>query len=114
MTVGGKERRAARRNAGQVILVVLLAVLVLLFAALWLADVHHLVMARDRTQNAGDAAALAAALDRALEMPADEAAKMRAAAVESVRENFSTARMCERTLEFYSKIHSTLSHGNVI
>ena len=62
----------------------------------------------------GDAAALAAALDRALEMPADEAAKMRAAAVESVRENFSTARMCERTLEFYSKIHSTLSHGNVI
>lgn len=62
----------------------------------------------------GDAAALAAALDRALEMPADEAAKMRAAAVESVRENFSTASMCERTLEFYSKIHSTLSHGNVI
>jgi len=62
----------------------------------------------------GDAAALAAALDRALEMPADEAAKMRAAAVESVRENFSTAKMCERTLELYSKIHSTFSHGNVI
>ena len=61
VTAGGKERRAARRNAGQVILVVLLAVLVLLFAALWLADVHHLVMARDRTQNAGDAAALAGA-----------------------------------------------------
>lgn len=46
---------------GQVILLVLFAVVALLVAALWLADVHHAVLAKDRTQNAGDAAALAAA-----------------------------------------------------
>ena len=50
---------AGRR--GQVILLVLFAAVALLVAALWLADVHHAVLAKDRTQNAGDAAALAAA-----------------------------------------------------
>lgn len=50
---------ATRR--GQVVLLVLFAVVALLVAALWLADVHHAVLAKDRTQNAGDAAALAAA-----------------------------------------------------
>lgn len=46
---------------GQVILLVLFAAVALLVAALWLADVHHAVLAKDKTQNAGDAAALAAA-----------------------------------------------------
>ena len=49
------------RRGGQVLPLVFLAVLALLFAALWVADVHHVVRAKDRTQNAGDAAALAAA-----------------------------------------------------
>ena len=46
---------------GQVILLVLFAAVALLVAALWLADIHHAVLAKDKTQNAGDAAALAAA-----------------------------------------------------
>lgn len=46
---------------GQVVLLVLFAAVALLVAALWLADVHHAVLAKDRTQNAGDAAALAGA-----------------------------------------------------
>ena len=31
--------------------------------------------------------------------------KMRAAAVESVRANFSTAKMCEKTLALYGDLH---------
>lgn len=49
------------RRAGQTLPLVLLTVLILLFAALWVADVHHAVISKDRTQNAGDAAALAGA-----------------------------------------------------
>ena len=52
---------ARRRDAGRTLPLVLLAVLILLFAVLWMADVHHAVTAKDRTQNAGDAAALAGA-----------------------------------------------------
>lgn len=52
----------------------------------------------------GDAAAMAAALDRASSMPPDEAAAMREAAVASVERDFSTARMCERTLELYRSL----------
>ena len=32
-------------------------------------------------------------------------AKMRKAAVESVRANFSTAKMCEKTLALYRELH---------
>ena len=32
-------------------------------------------------------------------------AKMRAAAVESVRADFSTAKMCEKTLALYREVH---------
>ena len=49
------------KRRGQVLLLVLFAVAALLVAALWLADVHHAVLAKDKTQNAGDAAALAGA-----------------------------------------------------
>lgn len=53
--------RTERARGGQVVLLVLFAAVALLVAALWLADVHHAVLAKDRTQNAGDAAALAGA-----------------------------------------------------
>ena len=52
----------------------------------------------------GDAKAMAAKLDEMLEMPEEAKAKMRAAAVESVRANFSTAKMCERTLDLYREV----------
>ena len=57
-SLAGAGRRPA---AGQTLPLVLLAALILLFAALWMADVHLAVTAKDRTQNAGDAAALAGA-----------------------------------------------------
>lgn len=53
----------------------------------------------------GDAQAMADRLDAMLEMPEEARAKMRAAAVASVRANFSTAAMCERTLALYREIH---------
>ena len=54
----------------------------------------------------GDAKAMAAKLDEMLEMPEEAKAKMRAAAVESVRANFSTAKMCEKTLALYRELHA--------
>ena len=48
---------------------------------------------------------MAAKLDEMLEMSAEAKAKMCAAAVESVRSNFSTARMCEETLALYRELH---------
>ena len=53
----------------------------------------------------GDAKAMAAKLDEMLEMSEETKARMRAAAVESVRSNFSTARMCEETLALYRELH---------
>lgn len=53
----------------------------------------------------GDAKAMAAKLDEMLEMSEERKEKMRAAAVESVRANFSTAKMCEKTLALYSELH---------
>ena len=53
----------------------------------------------------GDAKAMAAKLDEMLEMSEERKKKMRAAAVESVRANFSTAKMCEKTLALYSELH---------
>lgn len=52
----------------------------------------------------GDAKAMAAKLDEMLEMSEEAKARMRAAAVESVRSNFSTARMCEETLALYREL----------
>ena len=48
-------------RSGQVLPLVFVAALALLFAALWLADIHRVVLAKDEAQNAGDAAALVAA-----------------------------------------------------
>ena len=53
----------------------------------------------------GDAKAMAAKLDEMLEMSEAAKAKMRAAAVESVRNDFSTAKMCEKTLALYRELH---------
>ena len=53
----------------------------------------------------GDAKALAAKLDEVLEMPEEAKERIRAAAAESVRTRFSTARMCEETLALYRELH---------
>ena len=53
-------RMRRRREGGQVLLVVLMAIVILCIAALWLADIHHIILSKDKTQNAGDAAALEA------------------------------------------------------
>ncbi len=53
----------------------------------------------------GDAKAMAAKLDEMLEMSAEAKAKMRAAAIASVRAEFSTAKMCERTIALYRELH---------
>ena len=54
----------------------------------------------------GDPAALAAALDRALGLSPDEKARIAAEAVRSVVENFSIAKMCSKTIEYYKVIHN--------
>ena len=53
----------------------------------------------------GDARAMARKLDEMLEMSEERKERMRAAAVESVRANFSTAKMCEKTLALYRDLH---------
>ena len=52
---------ARKKRNGQVLLLVLVSIVILCVAALWLADIHHIILAKDKTQNAGDAAALEAA-----------------------------------------------------
>ena len=56
----------------------------------------------------GDAKAMAAKLDEMLEMSAEAKSKMRVAAVESVRADFSTAKMCEKTLAIYRELHGEM------
>ncbi len=53
----------------------------------------------------GDAKAMAEKLDEMLEMSEEAKSKIRAAAVESVRANFSTAKMCEKTIAIYRELH---------
>ena len=52
----------------------------------------------------GDPAALAAKIDEILDMPEERREEVRRAAVKSVRDNFSTAKMCEATLALYRAI----------
>lgn len=54
----------------------------------------------------GDAGAMAKAIDFAAAMPADAKARMAEAAVKSVRENFSTAAMCAKTIALYRELHA--------
>ena len=53
----------------------------------------------------GDARALAAKLDEVLDLSEDKKAAVRAAAVLSVRDNFSIAKMCASTLALYRELH---------
>lgn len=46
---------------GQTILFIVMSIVILMFAILWIADVHRIIFVKDKTQNAGDAAALAGA-----------------------------------------------------
>ena len=50
-----------RGRSGQAIAFVLMALVILFFVVLWSADLHRFISAKDRSQNAGDAATLAAA-----------------------------------------------------
>lgn len=52
----------------------------------------------------GDADALAAKLDEVLDLPDDRKAAISAAALESVRTNFSTDRMCAETIDLYRSL----------
>ena len=52
----------------------------------------------------GDADALAAKLDEILDLPEERKEEVRAAAVQSVRDNFSTRKMCEATLALYREL----------
>ena len=54
----------------------------------------------------GDAKALAEKLDDVLEMSEDAKERIRRAAAESIRANFSTAKMCEKTLALYRELHA--------
>ena len=51
-----------------------------------------------------DAKALAEKLDEALEMSAEDKEKMSSEAVRSVRDNFSVAKMCQKTLAVYKEL----------
>lgn len=53
----------------------------------------------------GDARALAAKLDEVLDLSEDRKAAVRAAAVQSVRDNFSIAKMCASTIALYRELH---------
>ena len=52
----------------------------------------------------GDIGALAAKLDEVLDLPAERKAAIRAAALDSVRTNFSTERMCSETIALYRSL----------
>ncbi len=54
----------------------------------------------------GDADAMAKKLDEMLEMSAEVKEKMREASIASVRDNFSIAKMCEKTLAVYRELHA--------
>lgn len=54
----------------------------------------------------GDADALAAKLDEMLDLPQGRKDDIRAAALESVRRDFSVSRMCAETIALYERIHA--------
>lgn len=55
-----KKNKATNRS-GQAVLFIVMAICILVFAMLWMVDVHRIIFLKDRSQNAGDAAALAGA-----------------------------------------------------
>ena len=59
----------------------------------------------------GNADALAAKLDEILDMPKEKLDAIRAAAVESVRANYSVAKMCASTIALYRELDSQKSNS---
>ena len=55
----------------------------------------------------GDADALAAKLDEILDMPKEKLDAIRASAIESVRANYSVAKMCASTLALYRELETS-------
>ena len=51
----------------------------------------------------GDAQALARVLDRLIQMPLPKRKEISAAAIRSVRKNFSIEKMCQKTIEVYKE-----------
>ena len=58
----------------------------------------------DQVVSPGDIDALAAKLDEVLDLTAERKAAIRAAALDSVRKNFSTDRMCAETIALYRSL----------
>ncbi|MBP5319637.1 MAG: hypothetical protein J6334_01520 [Kiritimatiellae bacterium] len=56
MVTGGE-----RRRSGQAVIFILLTLVILIFFLLFIVDLHRIIQRKDQAQNAGDAAALAAA-----------------------------------------------------
>lgn len=54
-------RKGRRPRSGQAVVFLVMALVILVFAGLWSVDIHRILFVKDRSQNAGDAAALAAA-----------------------------------------------------
>lgn len=53
--------KAKQKQSGQAVIFIVMAICILVFAMLWMVDVHRIIFLKDRSQNAGDAAALAGA-----------------------------------------------------
>ncbi len=56
-----EDRSTSERTAGQTIIFMIMALVIITFVVLWNFDLHKILHLKSRTQNAGDAAALAAA-----------------------------------------------------
>ncbi|MBO7299668.1 MAG: hypothetical protein J6V41_07695 [Kiritimatiellae bacterium] len=56
-----KESEGRISNSGQAVIFIVMAICILVFAMLFMVDVHRIIFIKDRSQNAGDAAALAGA-----------------------------------------------------
>lgn len=61
MILNIKQSKNIQNRSGQAVLFIVMAICILAFAMLWMADVHRIIFIKDRSQNAGDAAALAGA-----------------------------------------------------
>lgn len=61
MSVSPLKSNRNEARSGQAVLFIVMAVCILVFAMLWMVDVHRIIFLKDRSQNAGDAAALAGA-----------------------------------------------------
>lgn len=68
MIHNAKLKKKLQNQSGQAVIFIVMAICILVFAMLWMVDVHRIIFIKDRSQNAGDAAALAAARWQATSM----------------------------------------------